>query len=182
MKLLTLVLMGCVIAGLCGCISSRKLQKEVPVSPDAVSATSFTGSYLNKDTLMRRSLWEVLHNCYTRRRDLTPQPDTGTVRLSLEAGRLLHVKLYHGDSLAGSFDLKAKLKGNYLFVKRRFLLIAVPFLFFNYREVVPILSEEGGMLNVQYADDHFIWVIFAGGVETRHLYRFPRTGPAAEKR
>ncbi len=159
---------------LTSCISTSKLQKKVPVSPDPVTNASFNGVYVNRDDPQQRSLWTILHTCKTRKRDMAMNSDSGTVSLKLE-GQLLHVQLYHRDSLMSAFDLSVRQQGNYLFIKRRFLLVPIPFLFYSYREVVAVLSEERGALNVQYGDDQLIWVLFAGSRESRSLYKYSKT-------
>ncbi len=67
------------------------------------------------------------------------------------------------------FKLKVKNNGNYLSVKRKLMLIPIPFVFFIYKNRKAIIfNDQEGNLHIINGESQFIWVFITGG--SRKIY------------
>jgi len=160
-----------------GCISSRELMHETPANQDLISVNAINGNYANQsvtDTLS--TLWHELYESFSFREDTAKQVTrNSTIHLTLNQKSLI-VLAKEGDRIVGELELKGKIKGDYFCPNRNLFLVPIPFLFFRQRErrvVIAVTTEN--QLIVNQGLEEFLWVIMAGGYDSRSSDRFGKT-------
>lgn len=156
------------------CISSRELMHETPANQDLISVNAINGNYANQSvTDTSSTLWYVLYDSFSFREDTAKHVTrNSSIHLTLNQKSLI-VLAKEGDRIVGELELKGKIKGDYFCANRNLFLVPIPFLFFRHRErrvVIAVTSEN--QLIVNQGLEEFLWVIMAGGYESRSSDRF----------
>lgn len=148
------------------CISKRGLMNDNKIQPEVFSVNNFNGNYTNKpDSISRMTLWTALYSCKTFKQDLTFQAEDAIVNLNYDGNKTLTVTLNSKGVVVNKFDLKVKKHKNYISVKRNIVLIPIPFLFYKHFETKVMMSNETNKnLNVNYANNQFLWILMAAGI------------------
>jgi hypothetical protein len=152
---------------LSACITTSDLLKQKPSTPAKFSLSDFNGDYLNDNDSSEYgvTLWQALFFCKTFKNDTTRITKTSVVNLSFSDNKLI-VCVGDAGVTRNKIELKAKLKGDHITVKRNLFLIPIPFIWYRYHEAKAVLSKTPeGKLLVNYARSQFVWTLMAGSVD-----------------
>jgi len=118
------------------CGSYKKIARLEPVNVAKFSDEIFNGNYNNNSDTKYNNLWELLCRASSAK-CRTKSSDSAIVDLRFINNRL-NARLIESGKITQEIVLKAKVKDNYLSVKRKYFLIPIPFLlyYYNYKIIL----------------------------------------------
>ena len=161
------------------CHSTKQLlSKEIenPISYNLENINSKFENIYPKDTTAFRTLWQTLYLCKTFKKDTTKISQNQRITLKYDGKKYLTVSLSKNDSVINKFTLKAKKYEDYLSIKRNWLLIPIPFIFFkDFYYKAMISNDKNGDLMVKVNSDQSLWIlIMAGGVNSTNTLKYKK--------
>lgn len=146
------------------CISTNKLMNLPSNTIKNVSFEYFNSNYSNKDIENSlQTLWELLYECKTLKNDTTKITDNTYINISFNKN-ILTVKAINDTSVLNSFELEEKIVDNYFSVKRKLILVPIPFIYFRHSERKVLLGIGlNGNLIVKNGVEENLWILMAGG-------------------
>lgn len=155
------------------CISTSNILHSYPKDSCKFSIADFNGNYSNKPDIENYTLWEYLYPGKYFKRDTTHVTPNSIINLNFDGKKTLIVTISDSNVISNKIELKVKLVDNYVSIKRKFVLIPIPFIFFHYYESKVVLSnEKAGFLNVKNSRNQFVWILLGGGQPSHHNTNF----------
>jgi hypothetical protein len=167
LKLISHILAIIFLLLLNSCITTSDLIKQKQIEPAKFSLSDFNGDYLNDcDTSEHGiNLWSLLLDCKTFKNDDSKLHRGAIVNLNFSKNLLVATVSENGE-IRNEIELKAKLKGDYISIKRNLHLIPIPFIWYRHQEAKAVLSKtKDGKLMINYFRSQFAWTLMAGSVE-----------------
>jgi len=152
------------------CGTYKKLVQLEPTNVAEFSLDVFNGNYLNK-TITKDStyhatghnLWDTLCDVNSTNGNKVKASDTAIVNLRFADNRL-YAQLIENDTVLQKIVLKAKIKDEYLSVKRKYVLIPIlPMLYYyyNYKLILANIENENLILKIYYDSSAAILIMAA---------------------
>lgn len=158
-------------------MTSKSIKSKNNLDLISYSKSRIEGTYLNiieghdyKDF----GLWNMLARSYDNNLDTVSTTNEMTVRLQFTDSDILNVSLLKNNTVLKEFELKGKVDEEYFSIKRKYLLVPIPFLTI-YSDTKNMLAiTVNGNLNLLHANKHILWLIMAGGGGGIGSYEFQK--------
>jgi len=184
MKKVILYIFGITILfGSCG--THKRLMRLEPVSVVQFCPETLNGSYHNEVVIrydgynwhpFGRTLWRTLGNSYSLwDRKVVNASDSAIVNLRFADNRL-YAQLVEEGEIIQEIVLRAEVRGNYLSVRRKLLVVpAFPIVFgYFYNKIILTNAESGNLLLKGHHSDFGMMLIMAGGTTNTVSVEFAR--------
>ena len=153
------------------CGSYKKLTRLEPVNIAEFSSEIFNGKY-NNETITKyqgyratgHNLWYTLCDVYSVRGSKVRTSDSAIVNLKFVDNKL-YAQLIEEGKIIQEIVLKAKVKDNYLAIKRKYILIPIlPMLYwyYNYKLILANTENENIILKIDYNHSVAMLIMAAG--------------------
>ena len=166
-----------ILAFLSSCITERELLSKYDNSKKMSVSDTTNVVYSNKNLggEQYQNLSDLLNGFHKIRiKEVQNHSlDSLFTKIEYDGNKKLKISLLKTDSLITSFSVKVKNNGNYLSLKRKFLLIPIPFIFFVHkqRKAIVFNNEEGDLVIIN-GESQLIWVLIANGNNFFHVNEF----------
>ncbi len=160
------------------CISTRKIIKIQEEKHSDLITSEINGVYKNSSTDFGNDLWKELQLLNEKLFNFNAEPDrdysdSAIIALTFDEHFVI-ASIYENDTLQEVIQYKAKVKGNYISIKRDFILFPFPLLYL-YHERKTCLSKDlkDNKLILKSGSDEFAYVLIMGnGRSERYMCKF----------
>jgi hypothetical protein len=128
------------------------------------SVSDLNGNYVNSGDDNYNTLWNILTNFKSSKRDTFDISEKAVINLRFESEDKLVITAFENDRLLRKVEIKGKMKGDYFSIRRKLFLIPIPFLYFHQETKGIIGKAQNSDMIVKYADFNAGWIlVFAAG-------------------
>ena len=148
------------------CVSTSHIAEISPHNIIRSSAKEFQGNYSNQEISANDiRLWNVLNEYYPYRKDTASVSSDAIIKLHFDKNKLT-VSAIENNIQIDNIEIKARLEGDYLSLKRKFFLIPIPFFWFHKESKVMLGIGEKGNLIVKSGAMNDGWLLIMAGGNT----------------
>ncbi|OFZ61001.1 MAG: hypothetical protein A3D92_15405 [Bacteroidetes bacterium RIFCSPHIGHO2_02_FULL_44_7] len=171
----TLVLLFFALA-LTSCVSRRELVRQISANP--LSTSGINGTYSNSSNSSSHELKTLLFISKKgtfNDSGLAEFQNANTVKIVYDGFKDLWIQFRQDTELLYDFHLKVKNRGDYLQLRRKLLLIPIPFVYFH-KEKLTILANDGSGNLLISGGLYELYVLFgiAGGIDDHYQGSYAR--------
>lgn len=154
------------------CISEKELLSKYDTKKMFLNE-SINAIYDNKNVIEKyyNNLPDLLSVLYKPKlkEAINRELDSLKTKIEYDERNQLTISYVDTNETKKKFTLKVKNKGNYLSVRRKLLLIPIPFVFFIYRNYKALIfNDQEGNLHIINGKSIFGWIFITGG--SRKIY------------